>query len=126
MRFCGAWAARFWVEVVEIGVSAPVQDERAARVWLSGSGARDQAGCNSGKGRAGARGGARAGQCRWARIWPITWGWAIAAMICKRAPQRAAACRLQAVRVEAARLRGIGRSAGDGLQAQHFLPRVWP
>ena len=36
--------------------------------------------------------------------------------------------RMQAetVRVDAARLRGIGRSAGDGLQAQHFVPRPRP
>ena len=34
-------------------------------------------------------------------------------------------CRMQAetVRVDAARLLRIGRPAGDGLQAQHFLPR---
>src|SRR3954452_2087428 len=37
-------------------------------------------------------------------------------------------CRMQAetVRVDTARLLRVGRSAGDGLQAQHFLPRVWP
>jgi len=37
-------------------------------------------------------------------------------------------CRMQAktVRVDAARLRGVARSAGDGLQAQYFLPCVWP
>ena len=31
----------------------------------------------------------------------------------------------KAVRIDAARLLGVGRSAGDGLQAQYFLPRVW-
>src|SRR3954466_13346554 len=37
-------------------------------------------------------------------------------------------CRMQAeaVRVDAARLLRVGRSAGDGLQAQYFLPGVWP
>src|SRR3954447_21934171 len=37
-------------------------------------------------------------------------------------------CRMQAetVRVDAARLLRVGRSAGDGLQAQYLLPRVWP
>jgi hypothetical protein len=30
------------------------------------------------------------------------------------------------VRVDAAQLRGIARSAGDGLQAQYFLPRPRP
>jgi len=36
-------------------------------------------------------------------------------------------CRMQAeaVRVDAARLLGVGRPAGDGLQTQHFLPCVW-
>ena len=37
-------------------------------------------------------------------------------------------CRMQteAVRVDAARLPRLGRAAGDGLQAQHFLPRPRP
>src|SRR5689334_7462729 len=37
-------------------------------------------------------------------------------------------CRMQAetVRVDAARLLRVGRSAGDGLQAQYFLPGMWP
>jgi hypothetical protein len=40
----------------------------------------------------------------------------------------AAYCRMQAetMRVDAARLLGVGRAAGDGLQAQYFLPCVWP
>ena len=32
----------------------------------------------------------------------------------------------EAVRVDAARLLGVGRPAGDGLQAQYFLPGVRP
>ena len=71
-----------------MGAFAPVQDERARRLWLSRSGARDQAGWNSSKGRAGARGGARAGKRKCVRILTITWGSTMAAMICKRAPQR--------------------------------------
>src|SRR3954447_1457404 len=37
-------------------------------------------------------------------------------------------CRMQAetVRVDAARLLGVGRPAGDGLQAQYLLPCGWP
>src|SRR3954467_15997941 len=37
-------------------------------------------------------------------------------------------CGMQAetVRVDAARLLRVARSAGHGLQAQHFLPCVWP
>src|SRR3954468_18968405 len=37
-------------------------------------------------------------------------------------------CRMQAetVRVDAARLLRIGRSAVDGSQAKHFLPCAWP
>ena len=47
----------------------------------------DQAAWNRSSRRAGDLGGARAGKCRWVRIWAITAGSTIAAMICKRPPQ---------------------------------------
>ena len=47
-----------------------------------------QAAWNRGKGRAGERGAARAGKPRCARIWTITWGSTMAAMIFKCPPQR--------------------------------------
>ena len=48
----------------------------------------DQAAWNRSTRRAGDLGGARAGKCRWVRIFVITAGSTIAAMICRRPPQR--------------------------------------
>ena len=47
----------------------------------------DQAAWNRSTRRAGDLGGARAGRCRWVRIWVITTGSTIAAMIFRRPPQ---------------------------------------